>query len=356
VPSQSTAINIYNQFALTVVVNTTTFQAITVHTLNEVILVPGSYTWWMDTFAINQVETTRFLAVQQAAGVSNSTLEGTHGCTIFVFDDAGYDNSASNVSSISPRDLFNNHIILGQTVWYSTFTSANYTSSSGHNYTFTLTSSLDYTVTVGASTATIIRSDVLLDNGVIHLIDGVLWDTSTPAQSTTSSTPTTSTTPNTPSPTSKSTNKSTPSAGLITGVTIGALALLATLALALWSSRRKPAPRGYTHDGAPDSTGMVQPFDIHSTSGPAAWLPRSKRSQPPEARRNTQATTAGPRAQAPAPVADSQAASGRPAVLTSGEIPDTVVDRLLERFTARIDGGGRALENLNEEPPVYHGS
>ena len=66
-------------------------------------------------------------------------------------------------------------MIPGQTVWYSTFTTANYTTASGHQYTFKLTTSLDYVVTIGASSATIFRSDVLVNNGVIHWIDHVLW-------------------------------------------------------------------------------------------------------------------------------------------------------------------------------------
>lgn len=71
----------------------------------------------------------------------------------------------------------NLQIITGQTVWYSTFTSANYTSASGHPLIFTLANSGDYVVTIGVSSATIVRSDILTNNGVIHQIDGVLWDT-----------------------------------------------------------------------------------------------------------------------------------------------------------------------------------
>jgi hypothetical protein len=38
---------------------------------------------------------------------------------------------------------------------------------------------------------------------------------------------------------------------------------------------------------------------------------------------------------------------------TRAEIPDELVDHLLERLTARIDGVGGHLGNPNEAPPTY---
>lgn len=68
-------------------------------------------------------------------------------------------------------------VVLGQTFWYNSFETQTWTTASGNNLTFTLDqNTLDYTVTVGQSAALIVRSDITTDNGVIHQIQGTLWD------------------------------------------------------------------------------------------------------------------------------------------------------------------------------------
>lgn len=76
---------------------------------------------------------------------------------------------------------------MGETVWYDTFTTGNYTSVSGHKFSFALTPNLQYAVTLDGVTANIIRSDFLINNGVIHLLDGVLYNTAAEPTSTSSS-------------------------------------------------------------------------------------------------------------------------------------------------------------------------
>lgn len=67
--------------------------------------------------------------------------------------------------------------IINGTTLYSPFLTGtqNYTSQSGQNFTFSANSTGQY-VTLGNITAQIIQPDVLLTNGVIHVIDRVLLD------------------------------------------------------------------------------------------------------------------------------------------------------------------------------------
>ena len=51
----------------------------------------------------------------------------------------------------------------------------NYTSAAGQTFSFTINSTGQY-VTMGSVTARIIQPDVLLSNGVAHVIDQVLVD------------------------------------------------------------------------------------------------------------------------------------------------------------------------------------
>lgn len=54
--------------------------------------------------------------------------------------------------------------------------SQNYTSAGGEGLSFNLNETGQY-VTLGNTTAQIVQPDVLLPNGVVHIIDRVLFDT-----------------------------------------------------------------------------------------------------------------------------------------------------------------------------------
>ena len=59
---------------------------------------------------------------------------------------------------------------------YSPLLSGNHTSAAGEPLRFVLNATGHY-VSCGAATARIVQPDVLLANGVVHVIDGVLLDT-----------------------------------------------------------------------------------------------------------------------------------------------------------------------------------
>lgn len=73
-------------------------------------------------------------------------------------------------------------IVVGETLYSPLLlssTSSNYTSSAGESLSITTNSSGTYVVSGGISSAKISQSDVLIENGVIHVIDGVLLNVDT---------------------------------------------------------------------------------------------------------------------------------------------------------------------------------
>lgn len=70
---------------------------------------------------------------------------------------------------------------MGQTIYSPNFTAETYTSASGFDYSFDVDSDNRTLVTLNGVTANVVHSDVLADNGVVHVIDQVLWNTTSPS-------------------------------------------------------------------------------------------------------------------------------------------------------------------------------
>lgn len=110
-----------------------------------------------------------------------TVLEGARGFTLFAPNDAAL-MAARSLPNISVEaTVIGNHIINGSTVYSSSLTkSANFTSSSGETLSF-ITNNTGTYVMSGSSVAKIVKSDVLVKNGVVHVIDGVLDNTASNA-------------------------------------------------------------------------------------------------------------------------------------------------------------------------------
>jgi uncharacterized surface protein with fasciclin (FAS1) repeats len=105
-------------------------------------------------------------------------LTGVRGLTLFAPDNQAISQQIPQISGNQTAlwAILRNHIINGTTVYSPSFDSATYVSAGGEDFHFTSNSSGKY-VTSGNTTAQIVQPDVLIKNGVIHIIDRVLLNT-----------------------------------------------------------------------------------------------------------------------------------------------------------------------------------
>ncbi|KAG6853022.1 hypothetical protein C0991_007431 [Blastosporella zonata] len=124
---------------------------------------------------------------------TNATAEGvldansTHGYTFFAPNNQALQNAGSSLSSLSNNQsalmsVLGNHYINGSTLYSPQLMSVNGNSSelvsaAGEPFTFNTNSSGTFVTSGNGANAKIVKSDVLTENGVIHVIDNVLVNT-----------------------------------------------------------------------------------------------------------------------------------------------------------------------------------
>lgn len=154
------------------VVNTTTFQNLTINIVDAVIDVPGEFTAALDANNLTSFRT--------ALTTANflTTLNTLHGVTIFAPTDAAFSAAQQNLtaagSNASVLDtILRNHVVNGSSVYSGNLeggTSA--TSAAGEKLSATFNGTGAF-VTSGNVTAKIVTPDIILWNGVLHVIDTV---------------------------------------------------------------------------------------------------------------------------------------------------------------------------------------
>lgn len=155
--------------------NSTTIGNVTLLVTNAVIDVPGPFT---DALFANNL--TSFQAALQSADLLD-TLNFAHGITIFApTDDAmsAIQSLQSNTTALST--LLLNHVINGTSVYSGDLialgSGTNETTAAGEGIGAQFNTSGGY-VTGGNATAKITTPDIVLWNGVMHIIDTVLVNT-----------------------------------------------------------------------------------------------------------------------------------------------------------------------------------
>jgi uncharacterized surface protein with fasciclin (FAS1) repeats len=106
-------------------------------------------------------------------------LKNAPGITVFAPNDAAFLAAANVTSSLTQENItaiVANHVINGTVLYSSQLEGANDTSAGGSPFSF-VSNDTGAWVTSGNSTAKIIQSDIIIANGVIHIIDGVLANT-----------------------------------------------------------------------------------------------------------------------------------------------------------------------------------
>ncbi|TBU41139.1 FAS1 domain-containing protein [Dichomitus squalens] len=188
-------IHVLNQVNDTTVTNTTTFGNITINSIDHVLNFPQplSTTVVTDNTSLTIISTVLHnvsfpffnASTNQTASTPlfNILESGLHGFTFFAPNNTAITQALSSLTSLESDQtaveaLFQNHIINGTTVYSPLLagSNANRTSAAGEPLSFVLNATGHY-VTSGNVTAQIIQPDVLLPNGVIHVIDRVLVNT-----------------------------------------------------------------------------------------------------------------------------------------------------------------------------------
>ncbi|OBZ79843.1 Transforming growth factor-beta-induced protein ig-h3 [Grifola frondosa] len=189
--------HVLNQNNDSIVVNTTTFGNVTINVIDHVLNIPASFenTIPQDNMSLATVQTSLsavsipFLnaSTNQASNVSLFQVlnTGLHGFTFFAPNNTAVQHAMTALQGLSSnataiQALFQNHLINGSTVYSSELVGQTFTSAAGETLSFSFNATGQY-VTSGNTTARIVQPDVLLTNGVIHVIDNVLVNTQSDA-------------------------------------------------------------------------------------------------------------------------------------------------------------------------------
>lgn len=118
-------------------------------------------------------------ALAQVASPLLAPLDAAMGVTVFAPSDSAVNAAMSALGSLNAtqiQTILLNHVINGTVAYSTNLGSGNYTSAAGEPFTFMSNSSGTYVMSAN-STAKVIKSDIIVQNGVVHVIDGILVNT-----------------------------------------------------------------------------------------------------------------------------------------------------------------------------------
>lgn len=147
----------------------------TINIVDAVIDLPGEL-----NAAISANNLSSFSSASTSAGLLTS-FNSQHGITIFAPNDAAFSFVQSNLTQAGSnatvlQDILLNHVINGSTLYTGNLiSSGSATTAAGQSISASFNSTGGF-VTVGNATAKILTPDIILWNGVLHIIDHVLFD------------------------------------------------------------------------------------------------------------------------------------------------------------------------------------
>ncbi|EKM77524.1 hypothetical protein AGABI1DRAFT_77017 [Agaricus bisporus var. burnettii JB137-S8] len=175
------------------VANSSTYENLFLNSIDGVIIPPGNL-----STVLNATNATAFVAFAQQVNTTNSdgsntsavnSLEQENGFTLFVPDNDAFQAAQQTIGGFQNNQtalkaLLGNHIINGTTLYTPDFqnatasgSGANYITAAGENLSVSSNSSGIFLQNQNGSVAQITRPDVLVSNGVFHVIDNVLVET-----------------------------------------------------------------------------------------------------------------------------------------------------------------------------------
>ncbi|KAF9235087.1 hypothetical protein BU15DRAFT_89709 [Melanogaster broomeanus] len=181
------SIFVLNQGSNVTVTNMTSYNTTEIIIIDVVLIPPPNMT---AIFCNASYELTAVASVLQSTSLPDGTsvltaLSSARGITVFAPNNAGVQAAQSTLAGLASNTtalgaILSNHIINGTSV-YSPEIVANTSqeSAGGQPYTFSNNATGLFVSVGGSNTVEIVQTDVLVANGVIHIIDGVLINTNT---------------------------------------------------------------------------------------------------------------------------------------------------------------------------------
>ncbi|KIJ63995.1 hypothetical protein HYDPIDRAFT_133294 [Hydnomerulius pinastri MD-312] len=167
--------------------NMTTYNNTEILIIDSVLMPPPNMTTILGNASYELTSLSSILQSTALTGGGSSILNAltsAHGITVFAPNNAAIAAAQSTLSGLASNTtaltaVLVNHIINGTSV-YSPEIRANQSlvSAGGEQYSFTNNATGLFVSSGGSSPVQIVQSDVLVSNGVIHIVNGVLVDTS----------------------------------------------------------------------------------------------------------------------------------------------------------------------------------
>lgn len=148
------------------------FDKLTIHVINAIIDLPGPFSWAVDANNLYS-----FQDALDSAGLLD-TVNSMRGVTIFAPTDDAFNAVQNNLDSLSNNyaemgRILRNHFIAGDSVYTGDFQGgARPYTAGGQQFSSSFSQNGGY-VTMGNVTARIVTPDIILENGVLHIIDHV---------------------------------------------------------------------------------------------------------------------------------------------------------------------------------------
>ncbi|KAG8992931.1 hypothetical protein FRB90_000864 [Tulasnella sp. 427] len=166
------ATRVLNQNTVVTITNTTSYQNLLIQVVDAVIDTPGTITAAFATYNL-----TALPAVLNQLNFTDALL-AARGITVFAPNDEALTKAAASLQGVNQTQIATvvaNHVINGTTVYSPSLGQGSLTSAAGSGFSFSTNSSGTF-VTSGNATARVVQSDVIVKNGVVHIIDTVLFN------------------------------------------------------------------------------------------------------------------------------------------------------------------------------------
>ncbi|KDN47799.1 hypothetical protein RSAG8_03219, partial [Rhizoctonia solani AG-8 WAC10335] len=160
------------------VTNTTTYQNLIIHAVNTVLSPPADLKAALSTSLVSRAPGgfSQFGAALQKVGQLDAVNNATSTTVFAPIDDAfiAVNSTVAGLTNEQLTSVLRNHVI-NNNIIYSTqlANTANVNSASGAQLTFSVQDGVSY-VSYNNTRARVLRSDVAVKNGVVHVIDAVL--------------------------------------------------------------------------------------------------------------------------------------------------------------------------------------